>query len=404
MKMRSRNIVARAAAKGQRLFLYTLISFGLTTNDIWKAVCTGSQVDVAESVVRSTNLDVWDDAYLNVAALNGHFELVCFLARHHPSGINQQTITLAIKQNQLATIQELLGLGPSPKLLVEHALQAAVEHRRLDILRWLCTQRDARAFFKATRAMAIYYCAPVDIVECIGAAWTQHVAMQRIRMVLQSERLVTTITSYQNGFDASTVAMNALCKDLATYRTEDRNRALDWKWTRALRSRQEIGCIDVALNAFTTVHLELLVFQAKLGFNEGFVWRAYVHEDLSYAAAKGHLNVIRFFHEHDYDGFDKDTIALAVGSGNLKLVQFLLAHRKESTLSKALLAAADKDKLDILRWLCDQPRASRYLEATMQQAETSASRKCIEYLATLPRAAKPISDECPLKRKATVLL
>ncbi|KDO34055.1 hypothetical protein SPRG_01329 [Saprolegnia parasitica CBS 223.65] len=467
MKMRSRNVVARAAAKGQRQCLFKLLAMGLTTNEIWKAVCAGGHVDVAEYVVSSKQLDVWDDVYINVAAANGHFELLRFLGRRRPSGINRETIALAITHNQLGTLLELFGLGPSPDLLMEHALQESVKHRRLDILRWLCTQRDARAFFKATRAMAIYHCAPIDIIHCLSDAWSRHVAMQRIRLVFQSKRLVTSIASYQDGVDGATLAINHRCKHFRIYCAS--NRAMPSKLDYAMydaafrvwfarhgvaklgdlcrphlfayavsygnvailnwlkpksEAKVRIAYFHVVRDAAAVSHLELLQFLLNLGFEMGPAWRhaskygqlhvvQFLHEkaraacgpeDLDSAAEKGHLNVIRFFHEHDYDGFDKNTIALAVASGNLDLVQFLLAHRKESTPSKAMLAAADKDQLDILRWLCGQPRASRYLEATLQQATTSASRQCIEYLATLPRTAKPTADEGPLKRKAAAVL
>ncbi|KDO21578.1 hypothetical protein SPRG_13389 [Saprolegnia parasitica CBS 223.65] len=222
MKMRSRQIVYRAAAKGQLELLGILIGLGLATNDIWAAVCAGGRVDVAEYVI-AQELGAWDDTYINVAAKNGHFELLQYLLRLGYSGVNRETLRLAIAFDHLATVQDLLARHPSPKVLLKHALIDAVECGRFSILRWLCTQPEAWAFLGSADATAVYCCASDAIVQCIRDAMAQYAYEQCINSVLLSANLLKIIVAYQAGVDESTVALHALCDDLALYRNYDRH-------------------------------------------------------------------------------------------------------------------------------------------------------------------------------------
>ncbi|EQC28829.1 hypothetical protein SDRG_13509 [Saprolegnia diclina VS20] len=425
MKMRSSNNIVRAATKGHVDALAFLIGIGFAADDdIWAAVCTGGHWDVAAFVV-AHGLGVWDDAYINITAKNGHFDLLQYLLGLGYTGANHETLALGIEHDQLTTVQDLLLHRRTTLLSVENALKDPVVYRRVGILRWLCQQLEARACLAAAKAMALYYCAPAAL-RCINDAMARQSTERCLRSVLLSKALLTFIGSYQAGCDGSTVALHAICKDLPLYSsdglgvpaTSDFASYLAhftlWRARHGLSQLRDlcdqldhckVAYCGVVEHAAESGHVGLVAMLRDAGFSMDSVWyRACLFGHLNIAqfahehqlagwgrnfiyttAANGHLDVIRFFHEHNYDGFSDHTIRGAVYSSNTDLVQFLLTHRaNDSTLRTAMNMAAETDKLEIVMLLCDQPNASQWVDEALRGAYVTRSHRCVAHLKSLP--------------------
>ncbi|KDO18315.1 hypothetical protein SPRG_16278 [Saprolegnia parasitica CBS 223.65] len=113
---------------------------------------------------------------------------------------------------------------------------------------------------------------------------------------------------------------------------------------------------------------------------------------------------MQFFHEHNCDGFDDDTICGAVHSGNLALVQFLLAHRQNAnTLRRAMMIAAETDSVKMLQWLVDQLGAAAHLDWTAGHAYISRGHRCAAFLASMSAHAIGLYDRAR-KRKSSKMV
>ncbi|EQC28830.1 hypothetical protein SDRG_13510 [Saprolegnia diclina VS20] len=427
MKMRSRKIVAQAAAMGQLELLDVLVGLGLATNDIWPAVCAGGRVGVAEYVI-AHDLGVWDDVCINVAAENGHFELLQYLLDRGYNGVNRKTLTLAVARDHLPTLQDLLAHSRSPNVLLRHALQDAVKCGRLGILRWLCAQPEAWAFLATAKATAAYCCASDAIVQCIRDAMARYADEQRVTSVLVSPILLTIIVAYQAGFDYSTVALHALCSDLALYRNYDRQVpvasafAVYHETLGRWLARHDLGQLHLLCqphlfayamalgdkNLLTALGPELLVPSRRVELNCrgrrvcacakntlglhvkvsycGVVEHAaeFGHLDVLtvYHAAGfgmadvwsrvsyfGHMSIAQFAHEHQIPGWQPHFIYNAANAGHHDVIRFFHEHNYDGFNDDTVRGAVHSRQTDLISIFLTH-REGAMAKALMAAAET----------------------------------
>lgn len=69
------------------------------------------------------------------------------------------------------------------------------------------------------------------------------------------------------------------------------------------------------------------------------------------AASNGHLEVVRFLHDHRDEGCSSDAADLAAMGGRLEVVRFLHDHREEGCTTLAMDLAAANGHLEVVRWL-----------------------------------------------------
>ncbi|KAG9409785.1 hypothetical protein AC1031_020096 [Aphanomyces cochlioides] len=92
------------------------------------------------------------------------------------------------------------------------------------------------------------------------------------------------------------------------------------------------------------------------------------------AAANGHLNVVRFLHEHRQEGCIEDALEHATANGHLNVVRFLVTHHPEciSKICLGLHNAGKRGHLDVVKFFLDstvQPAPFNWFEM-MQDACT----------------------------------
>ncbi|KAG9409784.1 hypothetical protein AC1031_020095 [Aphanomyces cochlioides] len=71
------------------------------------------------------------------------------------------------------------------------------------------------------------------------------------------------------------------------------------------------------------------------------------------AAANGHLDVVRFLHEHRREGCTKDAVEKAAANGHLDVVRFLLNHRREcfEKLRGSMGEAVRNGHVDVVKYI-----------------------------------------------------
>jgi ankyrin repeat protein len=75
-------------------------------------------------------------------------------------------------------------------------------------------------------------------------------------------------------------------------------------------------------------------------------------EAMSWAAAYGHLQVVKFLHEKGSVG-GKDLMNKAASGGHLEIVRFLHNNRTEGCTNWAMTDAASNGHLDVVRFLIE---------------------------------------------------
>ncbi|EQC31695.1 hypothetical protein SDRG_10858 [Saprolegnia diclina VS20] len=93
---------------------------------VWEEACRHGHLAVVEFAQRE-EVSGWLSRYVNVAALNGHLHLIKFFHEHDYNGFNKATIEAAVQSGNLAL----------------DAMCQAAASSKLNILRWLVTQRNA---------------------------------------------------------------------------------------------------------------------------------------------------------------------------------------------------------------------------------------------------------------------
>ncbi|EQC34260.1 hypothetical protein SDRG_08032 [Saprolegnia diclina VS20] len=93
------------------------------------------------------------------------------------------------------------------------------------------------------------------------------------------------------------------------------------------------------------------------------------------------------------------TIQVAVESGNLALVQFLLGNRLEAKLKDAMCQAAASSDLQILRWLVTQPKAPDYMHKVLEAACTNLSDDVVAYLQREHGLQPTLAESSRVKRR-----
>ena len=69
------------------------------------------------------------------------------------------------------------------------------------------------------------------------------------------------------------------------------------------------------------------------------------------AAGNGHLELVKWLHEHEKEGCTKHAIDSAAGNGHLEVVKFLHENRTEGCSQIASLVAAMNGNLEMLKYL-----------------------------------------------------
>ena len=69
------------------------------------------------------------------------------------------------------------------------------------------------------------------------------------------------------------------------------------------------------------------------------------------ASSNGHLEVVKFLHEHRKEGCTTNAMDLASREGHLEIVKFLHEHRKEGCTTRAMNWASLGGHLEIVKFL-----------------------------------------------------
>ncbi|EQC28780.1 hypothetical protein SDRG_13463 [Saprolegnia diclina VS20] len=455
MTMRALHCVARAAEKGHLAVLQLLHANGSSMGDVWQFVCSGGHVNVARYVV-THDLGVWNDAFINTVAEKSLVDLLHFLLRRSYGGVNQRTLALAIQHNQLQSVRDLFAhkhcLAP---LSFEDALRDAVEYDRLDILRWLCNQARRTCLLGrgAGNGDVLLRVGCCRMHQCRHeparqqAAYPLRVAVQALYCSEQQSRCVPEMQSFAlfheqfGGWLArhDLSQLDQLCQPhlfayALSYGNMEILEELDVEFRASHQHVQLNGlgcrpcCVgqldkltyqNVVQHATESGHFDLLAHLEDVGFAMDDVWyrvsffgdleiARYAHECefdgwlpryVYNAAASGHLGLIKFLDKHHFSGFDSETICGAVHSGNLALVDYLLTHRTEGTLRKALKTAAETANLKMLCHLVGRPGVS----CAEWRAYVTRSHACAAYLTDVMRVrtSRTRIYKQSLKRKAS---
>lgn len=97
------------------------------------------------------------------------------------------------------------------------------------------------------------------------------------------------------------------------------------------------------------------------------------------AARNGHLEIIKFLHEHNSKGYTKEAMSLAALNGHLEIVKFLHENRTEGSDTSGMNYAAFNGHLEVVKWL-HVNRTEGCTELAMDLAAMSGYLNVVEWL------------------------
>ncbi|EGG23372.1 hypothetical protein DFA_05504 [Cavenderia fasciculata] len=74
-------------------------------------------------------------------------------------------------------------------------------------------------------------------------------------------------------------------------------------------------------------------------------------EAMDWAAEKGHFEIVKFLHEHRSEGCTNKAMDKAAEKGHIEIVKYLDEHRSEGATTKAMDLAAEKGHIEIIKYL-----------------------------------------------------
>jgi len=86
------------------------------------------------------------------------------------------------------------------------------------------------------------------------------------------------------------------------------------------------------------------------------------------AACNGHLDVVKWLHEHRREGCTTDAMDFAAFHGHLDVLRWLHKHRREGCTQDALELAARMDHLYVVQWLLQHRTEGDLKEAILSAA------------------------------------
>lgn len=97
------------------------------------------------------------------------------------------------------------------------------------------------------------------------------------------------------------------------------------------------------------------------------------------AAARGHLDIVRFLHEHRSEGCTTHAMNMAAMNGHLDVIQFLDTHRSEGCTTLAMDSAAMWGHLEVLRYLHEHRSEGCTIKA-FTEAKLRGHTQVLEFL------------------------
>ncbi|KAF0699456.1 Aste57867_9998 [Aphanomyces stellatus] len=99
---------------------------------------------------------------------------------------------------------------------------------------------------------------------------------------------------------------------------------------------------------------------------------------MDYAAANGHIDMVRFLNDAGYAG-TTDAMDVAAGHGHLQVVTFLHTHRQEGCTTQAMNNAAANGHLEMLEYLHRERLEGATLVA-LHRAKSNGFMACVDWL------------------------
>ena len=137
---------------------------------------------------------------------------------------------------------------------------------------------------------------------------------------------------------------------------------------------------------------------------------------MNHAAGNGHLNVVKYLHEHRSEGCTDFAIDYAAKNGHLEVIKFLDKHRSEGCTRYAMDDAARNGHLEVVKYLHENRS-----EGCSRRAFESCSPQILQFLCenyynivktldeqtynekVLPIAVKKLRRSMKLLQKLTII-
>ncbi|RHY16336.1 hypothetical protein DYB36_006238 [Aphanomyces astaci] len=376
--------------------------------------------DLEYLVENSDNLNFSTGA-MDLAAANGHLDVVQWLHVHRSEGCTTKAFDGACANGRIAVVTWLhlnrMEGGTS------EAMDGAASNGHLDVVKFLHKHRHDKE--RCTPAALDHAAGHGHLAVVVWlhfnrsegcttlamdkAALNGHVEILNFLLEHRKERftnVLSTLTALVKAGDVATFEWMAenVCDDLQYFAVMDTavvesqvgilTYIYDKKHgfcSRAVRKKGNAATqafLDASLHGQYWDATYPIDFAASHGF---LLFVEYLHNTqlpqlasemaLNAAATNGHLDVVTFLHDSRSDGCTTDAMDGAATNGHLNIVTFLHHHRAEGCTVKAMDMAADYGHLEIVKFLHAE-RTEGCTVYALNAAASSGHLEVVEFLAS----------------------
>ncbi|GLE04940.1 hypothetical protein PINS_up013921 [Pythium insidiosum] len=315
---------------------------------------------------------------LDVAAANGHLEVVQFLHEHSAEGGSIAAMDGAARHGHLAVVEFLDSHRDEG--CTTAAMDDAAAHGHLEVVKYLHERRSEGCTTAAMDLAAEH--GHLDVIKFLhtnrhegcttsamdGAASRGH--LEVVRFLHEHRDEGCTVAAMNR---AATNGHLDVVRFLQAHRTEGATeRAMDGaaahghiEIVRFLHETRDEGCTEVAMDeAASKGHLEVVRFLHERR-DEGCTASA-----MDGAAGHGHLAILQFLHEHRTEGCTTLAMDEAAKNGHLHVLQFLKQHRTEGHTARAIDGATRNNHVAVVHFLIQHGGLQSTCKALSSAAKT----------------------------------
>ncbi|GMF10268.1 unnamed protein product [Phytophthora lilii] len=277
---------------------------------------------------------------MDMAASNGHLEVVKWLHHHHTDGCTTQALDSAARNGHLHVVQWLHGNRTEGGTTA--AMDGAATAGHLDVLKWLHDHRHEGCTTSAMNGAAREN--RLNILQWLHVKRSQGCTQEVLDEAATGGNLAVMQWLVARCPQKCSFSRRALENAAANGKLE----AVQWlyKQQAGINPSEWIAC-DAMDRAASGGHLEVVKWFHELRSEIGSCTTA----ALDGAASNGHLQMVRWLHTNRLEGGTYRAMDGAAAGGHLEVLLFLYSNRSDGCTSDAAVKAAMNDHVEVVQWL-----------------------------------------------------
>ncbi|TMW58647.1 hypothetical protein Poli38472_010206 [Pythium oligandrum] len=314
---------------------------------------------------------------IEVAAGNGHFEVVQWLFRHYPHSFEMEAVEHAASGGHIDIVRFLLD--HTPLQITDETLWNAIGNNRLSVVKFLLENcgsslnHDSAIMDEA--AEKGYY----DMVKYLHEHSPEKFSASAM-----------DIAAAEGHFDVVRFLHTNRTEGCTTQAMDEAAANNHFDMLQFLHDNRTEGCTTRAMDS-AAAHGDTEIVSFLHNYRtEGCTTAAMDHA----AIGNGHLNIVKFLHKNRTEGCTTLAMDMAASKGHLHVVKFLHENLIQGCTILAMTNAIYHGRVQVVKFLKEN-RPEGFVDSVLDQAERA-------YTPEIGRILKYLDPERPIDRQSRI--